>query len=67
MRILTNLMLLQAKGRDDWVGWVELRNAHVNEISVMNTARVIRDVDADILDDPRQKDILLTFWQNLDV
>ena len=37
--------VLKAKGRDDWVGWVELRNAHVNEISVMNTARVIRDVN----------------------
>lgn len=41
--------VLVAKGRDDWVGWAELRTAAVNEIAVMNTGRVIRDVDADIL------------------
>jgi endonuclease/exonuclease/phosphatase family metal-dependent hydrolase len=40
---------LKAKGRDDWVGWAELRTAAVNEVAVMNTGRVIRDVDADIL------------------
>ena len=40
---------LKAKGRDDWVGWAELRMGPVNEIAVMNTARVIRDVKADIL------------------
>lgn len=38
-----------ADGRDDWVGWAELRTAEVNEIAIMNTGRVIRDVDADIL------------------
>lgn len=38
-----------AKGRADWVGWVELKMAPVNEIAVMNTGKVIRDVDADIL------------------
>jgi endonuclease/exonuclease/phosphatase family metal-dependent hydrolase len=41
--------VLKARGRDDWVGWVELRTAPVNEIAVMNTGRVIRDVDAEIL------------------
>jgi endonuclease/exonuclease/phosphatase family metal-dependent hydrolase len=40
---------LVAKGREDWVGWVELRMAPVNEVAVMNTGRVIRDVNADIL------------------
>jgi len=40
---------LKAAGRDDWIGWAELRTAPVNEIAVMNTGRVIRDVDADIL------------------
>lgn len=39
----------KASGRQDWVGWAELRTAPVNEIAVMNTGRVIRDVDADIL------------------
>lgn len=41
--------VLKARSRDDWVGWVELRTAPVNAIAVMNTGRVIRDVDADIL------------------
>lgn len=40
---------LKAKGRDEWVGWVELRTAPVNEIALMNTGRVMRDIDADIL------------------
>jgi endonuclease/exonuclease/phosphatase family metal-dependent hydrolase len=40
---------LVATGRHDWVGWAELRTAEVNEIAIMNTGRVIRDVDADIL------------------
>ncbi|MGL5835172.1 MAG: endonuclease/exonuclease/phosphatase family protein [Waterburya sp.] len=39
----------KASGRQDWVGWAELRTAPVNEIAVINTGRVIRDVDADIL------------------
>jgi endonuclease/exonuclease/phosphatase family metal-dependent hydrolase len=39
----------KASGRQDWIGWAELRTAPVNEIAVMNTGRVIRDVDADIL------------------
>jgi endonuclease/exonuclease/phosphatase family metal-dependent hydrolase len=38
-----------ADGRDDWVGWVEVKTEPVNERSVDNTGRVIRDVDADIL------------------
>ena len=38
-----------ASGRGDWVGWVELKMAHVNETAIMNTGRVIRDVDADIV------------------
>ncbi len=38
-----------ADGRDDWIGWVELRKSAVNETAMMNTGRVIRDVNADIL------------------
>lgn len=38
-----------ANGRDDWVGWCELRTAAVNEIAIQNTGRVMRDLDADIL------------------
>lgn len=38
-----------ATGRDSWVGWAELKTGPVDEVAVMNTGRVIRDVDADIL------------------
>ncbi|WP_221391927.1 endonuclease/exonuclease/phosphatase family protein [Dyadobacter sp. NIV53] len=38
-----------ANGRADWVGWAELKMAPVNEVAVMNTGRVLRDVNADIL------------------
>jgi len=38
-----------ANGRGDWVGWVELKMAHVNETAIMNTGRVISEVDADII------------------
>ena len=39
----------RAVGRGDWIGWVELKTAPVNEIAIMNTGQVLRDVDADIL------------------
>lgn len=38
-----------ADGRADWVGWAELKTAAVNAIAIMNTGRVLRDVNADIL------------------
>ena len=38
-----------ADGRGDWIGWAELKTAPVNEIAILNTGRVIRDVNADIL------------------
>lgn len=38
-----------ANGQGDWVGWVELRTEPVNAVAIMNTGRVIRDVDADVL------------------
>ena len=38
-----------ANGRGDWVGWVELKTTHVNDTAIMNTGRVIRDVDADVI------------------
>ncbi|TDE10807.1 endonuclease/exonuclease/phosphatase family protein [Dyadobacter psychrotolerans] len=40
---------IDADGRGDWVGWAELKTAHVNARAVMNTGRVLRDVNADIL------------------
>ncbi len=40
---------LKAKGRGDWLGWVELIKQNTNEVSIQNTARVVKAVDADIL------------------
>lgn len=42
-------MEIIAGGREEWIGWVELKTEHVNETAMMNTGRVIRDVNADIL------------------
>lgn len=37
-----------AKGRDSWIGWVELKTEAVDETAMLLTARVIFDVDADV-------------------
>lgn len=38
-----------ATGRDDWIGWVDLAKETVDEVAVQMTARVIHDVNADII------------------
>jgi endonuclease/exonuclease/phosphatase family metal-dependent hydrolase len=38
-----------AGGRGDWIGWVELKTEAVDDTAQMNTARVVRDVGADLL------------------
>jgi endonuclease/exonuclease/phosphatase family metal-dependent hydrolase len=38
-----------AAGRDEWIGWVELRRESLNEKAILNTAAVIRDVNADVI------------------
>ncbi len=38
-----------ANGRGEWVGWLELKTEAVNEVATQMTARVIKDVNADIL------------------
>jgi endonuclease/exonuclease/phosphatase family metal-dependent hydrolase len=38
-----------ADGRGDWIGWVELAKEAVDETATRMTARVIQDIDADIL------------------
>ncbi|MFK3980637.1 endonuclease/exonuclease/phosphatase family protein [Micromonospora sp. NPDC050397] len=38
-----------AGGRADWIGWVELTTDRVDELGMLNTARVVQDVGADIL------------------
>lgn len=37
-----------ANGRDDWIGWFDLKQEHVKETAVENTARVARELNADI-------------------
>jgi endonuclease/exonuclease/phosphatase family metal-dependent hydrolase len=38
-----------AAGRADWIGWLELKVEAVNEVATTMTARVIQDIQADIL------------------
>jgi len=40
---------ITAKGRSSWIGWVELATGPTNELSTRLTARVIADVNADII------------------
>lgn len=40
---------IMANGRDDWIGWVELAKGLMNEKGTRMTARVIKDVGADII------------------
>lgn len=40
---------IRANGRDDWIGWVELKTEAVDEIAMELTARVIFDSAADVL------------------
>jgi endonuclease/exonuclease/phosphatase family metal-dependent hydrolase len=39
---------VQAKGRHDWIGWVELKKGEINETATQNTARVMAEIDADV-------------------
>lgn len=38
-----------ARGRSDWIGWVELKTEQVDALAMQHTAMVIRDVNADVL------------------
>jgi endonuclease/exonuclease/phosphatase family metal-dependent hydrolase len=38
-----------ADGRGDWIGWLELKMERVNEIATQNTARVIRELNPDVV------------------
>ena len=40
---------IEANGRDDWIGWVELITEPVDEVAVRMTARVIDEVAANVL------------------
>lgn len=38
-----------AAGRADWIGWVDLVKERVDELAMAHTARVIQDVNADVM------------------
>lgn len=38
-----------ANGRDDWIGWLELKKEPVDEVATQNTARVLKAINADIV------------------
>lgn len=38
-----------AQGRSDWIGWFELEKEPIKETATENTARVIRELNADVL------------------
>lgn len=38
-----------AEGRNDWIGWLDLKVEAVSERATENTARVVKDVGADVL------------------
>ncbi|WP_417669268.1 endonuclease/exonuclease/phosphatase family protein [Roseibium sp.] len=56
---------IKANGRDDWIGWCELRTSAVDEVAVANTARMIRDVAADVLAivEAESRPVLLKFQE----
>ena len=48
-RATGGVMEIVATGRGDWIGWVELKREAINEAATRNIARVISDIDADIV------------------
>ncbi len=40
---------VMAGGRGDWIGWLELKREPVDEVATRNTARVVADLNADVL------------------
>lgn len=48
-RPTTGAVTVEANGRADWVGWVDLKTEHVDARATENTARVINSVGADVV------------------
>jgi endonuclease/exonuclease/phosphatase family metal-dependent hydrolase len=44
----TGPVVLVARGRADWVGWIELKTVAVDEVATENTARVFNELGADV-------------------
>jgi len=38
-----------ASGRSSWVGWIELKKEPIDDAAIVNTARVIAEVNADVI------------------
>jgi len=60
----TESIQIVANGREDWIGWVELAKEPINEIGTQMTARVIRDVSADIIGIVEAEDRPSLVWFN---
>ena len=45
----TKSVTIRASGRGDWIGWVELAVEPMNEIGIRMSAKVIKEVNADII------------------
>ena len=41
--------VILANGRDDWIGWFELKKDTIKELAIENTARVINELKTDVL------------------
>lgn len=48
-RDVTASVEIVATGRGDWIGWVELATEATDEVGTRTTARVIGDIDADLI------------------
>jgi endonuclease/exonuclease/phosphatase family metal-dependent hydrolase len=48
-RDATESVEIVATGRGDWIGWVELAKQPVDELATRMTARVIREIGADVM------------------
>jgi hypothetical protein len=40
---------IRVNGRDDWIGWLELKRETIKETAIENTARVINEVNSDVI------------------
>jgi endonuclease/exonuclease/phosphatase family metal-dependent hydrolase len=40
---------VKATGRNDWVGWLELKTELINEAATRNSAQVVRDINPDVI------------------
>ncbi len=56
---------IKANGRDDWIGWCELRTEGVDETAMVLTARMIAEARADILAvvEAESRPVLLKFQE----